>query len=96
MCGIFPATVYGLNEIDYARGDKLFLFTDGLFEEFNPDDEEFGEERVAELIRERYLSFPPRERPASFARIMDEIIDEVNRFRKTEERNDDMTCLLIE
>lgn len=96
MSGIFPATIYGLNEIEYAKGDKLFLFTDGLFEEFNPDEEEFGEERIAELIRERYLSLSPSVRPASFAAVMDDIIGEVNRFRKTEERNDDMTCLLIE
>lgn len=96
MAGIFPGTEYGLNETDFGKGDKLFLFTDGLFEEFNPNDEQYGEERVYEFLTKKYLETPLSERPDSFVEAMDMLIEEVNHFRRDEERNDDMTCLLIE
>ena len=36
--------------LDLNPGDVLIAFTDGVPEALNPQDEEFGEERVRELL----------------------------------------------
>ena len=40
-------------EIQLYEGDKLLLFTDGVTEARNADDEEFGEQRLQECLRLR-------------------------------------------
>lgn len=47
--GILPTGVYGAKEITLGAGDTVVLYTDGLTEAENPDEEEYGEERLAEL-----------------------------------------------
>jgi len=47
--GILPTGVYGAKEIILGSGDTVVLYTDGLTEAENPDEEEYGEERLAEL-----------------------------------------------
>ncbi len=44
--GLFPGRSYGSGALTLAPGDLLFLYTDGLPEAANPDDEEFGLERL--------------------------------------------------
>jgi len=38
--------------IDLQSGDVLIVFTDGVTEALNPKDEEFGEERLKDLLRQ--------------------------------------------
>ncbi len=40
------------NKMPYSRKDKIFLFTDGLYEEFNSLNEQFGEEKLIRIIEE--------------------------------------------
>ncbi|HSN54228.1 MAG TPA: PP2C family protein-serine/threonine phosphatase, partial [Candidatus Sulfomarinibacteraceae bacterium] len=47
--GILPSGVYTTAEVDVAPGDTVVIYTDGLTEAESPDDEEYGEERLAEL-----------------------------------------------
>jgi serine phosphatase RsbU (regulator of sigma subunit) len=47
--GILPTGTYGLGEVALESGDTVVLYTDGLTEAENPDEEEYGEERLAEL-----------------------------------------------
>jgi len=55
--GLFPDWNYGRGEVQFAAGDRLVLFTDGVTEASSPDGEEFGEERlVTVLLENRYLS----------------------------------------
>ena len=44
--GLFPGRSYGSGALTLAPGDLLFLYTDGLPEAANSDDEEFGLERL--------------------------------------------------
>ncbi|HOK44687.1 MAG TPA: SpoIIE family protein phosphatase [Bryobacteraceae bacterium] len=50
ILGVSKAAVYEQDEVTLEPGDKLLLFTDGLSEAFNGNDEEFGEERLTALL----------------------------------------------
>lgn len=43
-------SAYGQGEISIEKGDLLFLYTDGVTEAFNPQFEEFGKQRLEEVI----------------------------------------------
>ena len=50
--GILPTGVYGAGEVRLETGDTVVLYTDGLTEAENPEEEEYGEERLADLCAE--------------------------------------------
>jgi sigma-B regulation protein RsbU (phosphoserine phosphatase) len=47
--GIFPDREYEHAGLQLESGDRLVLYTDGLTEAMNSDEEEFGEQRLVEL-----------------------------------------------
>ena len=51
VLGVFPDWEYREEHGDLEPGDRLVLFTDGITEIANAADEEFGEERLMELLR---------------------------------------------
>jgi predicted permease len=51
VVGMFPETEYEEATVELCPGDVLLVFTDGVPEAHNPDNEEFGEERLQELLR---------------------------------------------
>jgi serine phosphatase RsbU (regulator of sigma subunit)/FixJ family two-component response regulator len=56
VLGPFPQWVYEQEEVELHSGDRVLLFTDGVTEIRNLDGEEFGEERLIDLlIRNRGL-----------------------------------------
>jgi serine phosphatase RsbU (regulator of sigma subunit) len=50
IIGLLEDVRYGYETLEYLGDAKLFLFTDGLFEEFNEDKDMFGEERILEIL----------------------------------------------
>jgi phosphoserine phosphatase RsbU/P len=50
VLGVFPEWTYEQAAVALQPGDRLVLFTDGVSEAANSNDEEFGEERLVELI----------------------------------------------
>jgi len=50
--GVFKDWEYEQGEVDIAAGDRLVLFTDGVTEARSGNDEEFGEDRLVELVRQ--------------------------------------------
>ncbi len=50
VLGVFAEAAYEHGTVSLARGDRLVLFTDGITEARNASDEEFGEERLLDLI----------------------------------------------
>jgi sigma-B regulation protein RsbU (phosphoserine phosphatase) len=59
VLGVFPDGSYGQGQVSIASGDRLVLYTDGITEARNAFDEEFGEERLAELaVADRGCSAP--------------------------------------
>src|SRR5208282_123865 len=51
VLGVFPDWEYREEFIDLQPGDRLAIFTDGITEISNAADEEFGEQRLMELLR---------------------------------------------
>ena len=49
VLGVFPDALYQQGRVTVARGDRLVLFTDGITEARNAQDEEFGEDRLVAL-----------------------------------------------
>jgi len=66
-------------------GDTLALYTDGITESFDDAGEEFGEERLVELL------VKGRELPSRA--LLDSIVDEVRRF-SPHEQHDDITLIV--
>jgi sigma-B regulation protein RsbU (phosphoserine phosphatase) len=51
VVGMFPEMDYEEATVDLHPGDVLLAFTDGVPEAHNPESEEFGEERLQQLLR---------------------------------------------
>lgn len=75
-------------EMEFAAGNRILLFTDGLYEEFNKDREEFGEERIFEALN-KHSSLPLSETIKIIKADLDDFI-------KDSELNDDITIIGIE
>jgi sigma-B regulation protein RsbU (phosphoserine phosphatase) len=86
VVGAFPFATYDQAEIELRPNDLLVGFTDGATEPENEFTEEFGEERLIELLV-RHRSRPPRE-------IIEEVIRAVSRWTGRPELQDDMTLLI--
>jgi sigma-B regulation protein RsbU (phosphoserine phosphatase) len=52
VIGLFPQSSYEESAVDLRPGDVLIAFTDGVPEAQNPQEEEFGEERLKNLLRQ--------------------------------------------
>jgi putative ABC transport system permease protein len=52
VVGMFPDMAYEEATVELCAGDVLLAFTDGVPEAHNPENEEFGEERLQQLLRE--------------------------------------------
>ncbi len=86
VLGIFPGAMYEEAEIAVETGDRLVLFTDGITEASNSQDEEFGMERLIDLLKTYH------DGPAS--RILAAILDSVGRFT-AQGFQDDATLMIL-
>ena len=68
-------------------GDLIALFTDGITEAMNPDEEQFGEQRLTRVLEEH--------RDADVAAVRQEILGSVSRFAGAARQHDDMTLVLL-
>ena len=82
---IMEGNEYEDHQVILAPGDRLFMYTDGVTEAFDPQGQMFGEQRL-ELMLERMRSL-------AIADIPDRIIFEVNDFEAGGPQTDDITCL---
>ncbi len=86
IVGAFQESAYVQAEVQLRSGDRLVLFTDGLSEAVDGNDEEFGEGRVAEALRRnRHLSAPA---------LHSSLMDSVSEFCGGE-FNDDATVVVV-
>lgn len=85
--GVAPGMMFPQDTIHLAPNETLVLYTDGVTEAMNADDEEFGVERLQAI----FASKPP-----SGAREATEaIFDAVHTFAGETPQSDDITCLSV-
>ena len=80
-------TPYTECSIEIQPGDLLALFSDGVTEAQDEQENEFGEERTANFIR------PIANEPA--ASVVEKVFDEIDRFAGTAPQYDDITLFVI-
>jgi serine phosphatase RsbU (regulator of sigma subunit) len=85
--GLLPVFRYDAAEVILEGGDLLFLYTDGLTEAANPDDEEFGLARLTEICLQR--------RGESLHELAHEIEESLERFVFGVPFEDDRTFVMV-
>lgn len=86
--GISRDSIYDVIKSRYHAGDKLFLFTDGVFEEFNLNKEEFGIDRLEKFITGQIS--------ADGKMLVEELMRMVDGFISEEHLNDDLTFIAVD
>jgi serine phosphatase RsbU (regulator of sigma subunit) len=87
VIGLFAETPFEAGEVEFAPGDILLVFSDGLSEAWGQDEEEFGEERMGVLVRDN-ASLPARE-------LEQTIQNEVESFTAGARATDDRTLIVV-
>ena len=87
VLGLLPSAIYSAGVVKIEDGDKLFVYSDGLTEATNGDEEEFGEARIAEIV-----SNSPDEEPETLCK---RIADQATAFASSQTPQDDRTLLVI-
>ncbi len=89
VLGVFeelPFLNSGLGE--FRLGDLLFLYTDGVTEVFNKDQEEFGEESLEQFLQTHSKS-------SILSDVSNDLINVLNNYRGDVPFSDDLTTLMI-
>ena len=84
--GMFCEVEFSATRLQMEAGDTLFLYTDGLSEARNANDE-YGVDRVTHLVRQQSAR-PPAE-------LITACLEDLRSFEKGEARFDDLTLLAI-
>lgn len=85
--GAIAKQVYGSAEIQLSPGDTLILYTDGVTEAFNAQEEMFGENRLLNLVETSKADLP--------GILLMEIRDSIFEFTTGAEQSDDITLLIV-
>jgi len=85
--GVFKESVFEEKEIFIKKGDRLFLYTDGIVEAKNSKDEEFGEERLKIMLKAGQKSGIPE----LISTIKGAVLDFSGGIQK-----DDLTMIIVE
>ncbi len=86
VLGFQPNINFKQKEFEFNHGDIILMYTDGITEAMNEQEEEFGEERLIEVLK--------KNRHLSVYELRQKIIQEVQQFSNKEEYEDDMTLVL--
>jgi putative ABC transport system permease protein len=87
VVGMFPDIEYEEGTVELCPGDVLVAFTDGVPEAHNPEDEEFGEERLQQLLRQT-AHLPANEISARLS-------NEMKGWIRDAEQYDDLTFIVM-
>ncbi|MFQ5602940.1 MAG: SpoIIE family protein phosphatase [bacterium] len=83
---IFEATLQEITLI-LADGDTILLFTDGITESMNLANEQFGEDRLLELLNQNEVR--------SAKKLQNTILDKVDSFAQGAKQHDDLTMVVL-
>jgi serine phosphatase RsbU (regulator of sigma subunit) len=83
--GFVENASYKNKKISYSKADKIIMFTDGVTETFNKDNEEFGESKLKDILKNEY---------DSSKELLNDIVEETVYFRADAPQFDDITLLI--
>ncbi len=87
LLGIMPQYTYQTGKIDLQKNELILAYTDGVNEATNAREEEFGEERLYELVKSQ--------NNRSVNVIIEEVLKAINEFSAGQPQADDVTMLGI-
>lgn len=87
VVGAFPSLQYEARTVALGPGDLLVAYTDGITEPENSYGEDFGTERLADVVI--------RNRHAEPAEIVAKILEAVRQWDTATEQPDDMTVMIV-
>lgn len=85
--GLFPDLEYEGEEIESVKGRALFIYTNGLNEAENTQQEQFSDERLLDLLRDTHFD--------NARQVVDLLKTKVEQHRQGAEPNDDLTMLCL-
>jgi serine phosphatase RsbU (regulator of sigma subunit) len=88
ILGFFHAVSYDYGALQFSKGDILVVYSDGLTDATNGEDEMFGEERLLDIIS--------RQAPAGGSAVKKDILNAVAEFTMGMPQTDDITFFVIE
>ena len=88
VLGIFDAASYESRMIHLDKGDILVVFSDGLTDAQNRQEEMFGEERLLQIIR--------RQAPSGSHALKQEFLTAIEGFTEGMPQTDDITFVIVE
>ena len=86
--GIMPGMEYIDEEVETIKGRPLFIYTDGLNEAENKENEQFSDERLLDILRNTPFS--------SAQQVIELLSAEVETHRNGAEPNDDLTMMCLQ
>ena len=85
--GVMPGLPYAEDAITLTPGDTMFLYTDGITEAMNKEDEEFTEARLEEVLAKGH------DLPVDS--VLENVTSAVVNFVAGAEQSDDITCIVL-
>lgn len=86
--GMFPDEIYECGSVQLEQGDRLLLYTDGITERINQENEQFGDSRFRSFIQQN-KHLPPQD-------FVDHLIETLNYFAEGLPSSDDQTIVVID
>jgi len=85
--GLVPEATFDAKTVQLLPGDTLVLFSDGVTEAMDPDEQLFGDSRLHEVLAGK--------QELSLDGLQKEILNSVQSFTRGASQNDDITLLLV-
>ncbi|MCB1192238.1 MAG: SpoIIE family protein phosphatase [Leptospiraceae bacterium] len=88
LIGLSKSNRYNLVEFDFSKGDTLILFSDGVYEEFNREKVEFGQNGLYEVLTQN--------KDKNVNQLVENILESLENFLEGKPKQDDITIIGIE
>ena len=87
VLGVLPAARYSAGVVEIGGADRLVLYSDGIHEATNQNQEEFGEDRIRKTISDATDQAP--------AELCERIMSQVTAFARGGDAPDDRTLMVV-
>lgn len=87
VLGVMENMKFNSHVVNLNPGDKILLYTDGVTDANNENNEFFGKDNLLKVVKENDFDVEDS---------INGIIDSVNKFTQNQEQFDDFTILLVE